>query len=937
VQVFVSYTGADAAWAEWIAWQLEQAGHKAIVQIWDFRPGENFVVQMRRALDSAERTLAVVSAAYLESVYGSDEWTAAFVHDRSQAMDLLVVRVESVPLPRLLRPWIYIDLVGLEVEAAAGALLAGLERGRRKPHQPPIFPSTALRAKTPSYPAQAPAVSNLPPRNLTFTGRDLLLAHLRQQLANHSERLLAPVAVVAGALYGLGGVGKTQLALEYAHRYAADYDLIWWIPAENSLTISASLARLASKLNLALQADQEELALAALDALRDRDRWLLVYDNAEHPDELARWQPGGGGGQVMVTSRNPAWSALARPIQVDVLDRVEATEFLLRRARDYDEPAASAVAEQLGDLPLALEQAAAYLEKTGMPIAAYLAAYQHRHGQLLAKGHPVAYTGQVDTTWQLSTDRLATTAPAGQELLRLCAFLAPEAIPLDLFTTKPDRLPAALAEAVTEDGEVGVEEAAGACYGFSLVARDQAGIRLHRIVQQVVRAQLSDEDRQTLSATAVELLAAAFPSTDAMGDPDCWPRCAQLVPHVLAATDHVQTTGPIVATTASVLRSASAYLQRRAEFAAAHGLLARALTLEEAAMGPGYPGVGATMDSLGAVLRYQGNLVGACSYLERALAIKQAAFGPDHPDLASSLCSLGRVLRDQGDFANARAHLERALAITETALGPDHPTLGSILDHLGRVLRDQGDAGGARAHLERSLAIKEAAYGYNSPDTGFTIGCLGTVLRDQGDLAGAYAHLERALLLQEAALGPDHPDVSFTLGNLGRVLHEQGDLAGARTYLERALAIKEAALGPHYPDIGGTLSSLGRVLRDQGDLAGARMHLERALAISEAALGPDHPWVAFAVDNMGLVLREQGDLAGARAHHERALAIYETSVGSNHLWVAFTLDNLGMVFRDQGDLVNARVYQKRAHMIFTAALGPEHPHTQAVARSLASL
>jgi hypothetical protein len=530
VRLFVSYTGADQAWAEWIAWQLEQAGHQAVLQAWDFRPGENFVVQMRRALDTAERTLAVVSAAYLQSVYGSDEWTAAFIHDRPETMGLLVVRVEAVPLPRLLRPWISIDLVGLDVEAAAAALLAGLAPGRRKPDRPPAFPPAAQPTGPPSFPGQGPAVSNLPPRNRTFTGREGLLTRLHQQLTAGEVGASRPVAVLAGALYGLGGVGKTQLALEYAHRYGADYDVVWWIPSENSLTIPTMLARLARRLGLAIQGDQEELVELVLDALRARDRWLLVFDNAEQPEELARWLPSAGGGHVLVTSRHPAWGALAQPIRVDVLDRAEAVALLLRRTSDQNQASAAQLAEQLGDLPLALEQAAAYLERTGMPLAVYLAAYQRRRQQLLAKGRPVAYHGQVETTWQLSIDRVD---PAGVELLQLCAFLAPEAIPLDLFAAASDRLPAALAAAVAEEGELAVEEAAGACYRYSLIARDHSGIRVHRLVQQVVRARLTEQDRRACIATVVELLAVAFsPQPDSCvipragrGPPNCCLMC----------------------------------------------------------------------------------------------------------------------------------------------------------------------------------------------------------------------------------------------------------------------------------------------------------------------------------------------------------------------------------------------------------------------------
>jgi tetratricopeptide (TPR) repeat protein len=833
VRLFVSYTGADQAWAEWIAWQLEQGGHQAVVQAWDFRPGENFVVQMRRALDAAERTVAVVSAAYLESVYGSDEWTAAFVHDRPEATRLLVVRVEDVPLPRLLRPWIYIDLVGLDAEAAAAALLAGLAPGRRKPDQPPAFPLAAQPAGPPSFPGQDPGVSNLPPRNRTFTGRDELLNRLRSQLTGGT----GPVAVVAGALYGLGGVGKTQLALEYAHRYGADYDVIWWIPSENPLTIPAMLARLGRRLGLTLQGDQEELADLVLDALRARGRWLLVFDNAEQPEELARWLPGGGDGHMLVTSRHPAWGALTQPIRVDVLDRTDAVALLLRRTPDEDQASAAQLAEQLGDLPLALEQAAAYLERTGMPLAVYLAAYQRRRQQLLAKGRPIAYQGQVETTWQLSIDQVD---PAGVELLQLCAFLAPEAIPLDLFAA-PDRLPAALATAVSEDGAVAVEEAAGACYRYSLVARDQSGIRVHRLVQQVVRARLTQHDRRARIATVVDLLVAAFPPAMQLRDPARWPRSAQLLAHVLTATDHALADGLASATTASLLGRAGTYLhlRRRAEHAVARGLLERALGIYEAA-GVDPAEVGGILNGLGLVLRDQADLTGARAHLERALAIQEAALGPDHIDVGVTLERLGRVLRDQRDLAAAKAYLERAQIILQAALGPEHPWVARDLDYLGLVLAAQGDLTGARGHLERAYTMLQAALGPEHPWVARTMDSLGRVLYDQGDLAGARTHLERALAIDEATIGAEHPQVSGILDRLGRVLHDQGDLAGARAHLERALAIAEATVGPEHHWVAGTLDILGQVLRDQGDLAGARACLQRAHKILQAELGPDH-------------------------------------------------------------------------------------------------
>jgi tetratricopeptide (TPR) repeat protein len=850
VQFFISYTGADQAWAEWLAWQLEAAGHQAVVQAWDFRPGENFVANMRRALDTADRTLAVVSAAYLESVYGSDEWTAAFVHDHADMTGLLVVRVEEVPLPRLLRPWIYIDLAGMDAETAAQQLLQGLQRGRRKPDQPPAFPRAATRAGGPSFPGRGPAIWNLPPRNPAFTGRDNLLAQLHAQLAR-SAGGGGPVAVVAQALYGLGGVGKTQLALEYAHRFAGDYDLTWWIPSENSLMIPAALARLASKFGIAASADQEEVVAAVLDVLRTRDRWLLVFDNAQQPADLARWQPTGGGGHVLVTSRNPAWGALGQAVRVDVLPREQAVELLLRRTPDKDRASAAALAESLGDLPLALEQAAAYLEQTGMPLAAYLAAYRRRHQRLLAKGTPVAYQGQVDTTWQLSIDQVAQMVPAGVELLRLCAFLASDTIPLDLVTVDPGLLPGALAAAVAADDEVGVEEAAGACYRYSLVDRDLAGIRVHRLVQQVMRAQLAEPERQATITTVVGLRAARFPSDDELGDPKRWPRCAQLLPHLLAATEHAHEAATAGTTAVGLLGRAGAYLEGRGAYEPARGLLERTLTLAEAGL------------------------------------------GSDHPEVGAILAKLGEVLLDQGHLTSARAVLERALEIFEATLGPDSPSVGATLSNLGRVLVTQGDLAGARSALERALAITKAALGPEHPEVGATLRNLGLVLAEQGDLGGAQAAHEAALKIFGAAVGADHPEVATTLTNLGKVLHEQGDLPGARVSLERAVEIFEAALGPDSSDVAAPLSNLGRVLHDQGDLVGARAALERALAITETALGADHLWVGAARVNLGEVLSEQGDLVGGQVQLERAHAIYQAALGPDHLTTQAVARRLG--------------------------------------------
>jgi TIR domain/NB-ARC domain len=441
VGFFVSYTGADRAWAEWIAWQLEQAGYRVIIQAWDFEPGDNFVDRMRDALEHADRTLALVSAAYLASPYCTDEWTGAFLHDPNGRNRLLQARIEECELPRLLRAQIYIDLVGLPREQARARLLAEVKRGRRKPATEPPFPHDQRAG--PRFPGHDLEITNLPPRNPDFSGRSALLEELHKTLMAGGTTAVVQVATV----HGLGGVGKTQLALEYSHRYATDYDVIWWVPAEQPIAIPGLLSGLARRLGVPEQADPAELLTSLWDELRQRDRWLLVYDNAEEPREIGPYRPPAGGGRVLVTSRAPTWERGTATVRLDVLDREEAVAFLLRRTVSTDNATLAELAEALGDLPLALEQAAAYLDETRISPAEYLALFREHGADLLALGEPLTTEQTVAATWQVALDQARAT-PGAQELLSLCAFLAPDDIPRSLLREHAEVLPELLSGVV---------------------------------------------------------------------------------------------------------------------------------------------------------------------------------------------------------------------------------------------------------------------------------------------------------------------------------------------------------------------------------------------------------------------------------------------------------------------------------------------------------
>jgi tetratricopeptide (TPR) repeat protein len=651
------------------------------------------------------------------------------------------------------------------------------------------------------------SVANLPPRNLAFTGRE-------HELGMLAERLVAGTAaavVQPQAVHGLGGVGKTHLVLEYAHRHLDHYCVIWWVHAEEPLAIPGQLVDLASRLGILAAADQAQAVQALWDELRHLDRWLLVLDNVEDPEGIrAYWPPSNG--HTLATSRNPAWSDLAAAVPLDVPPRAEAVAFLHRRS-GVDAQAAAPLAEALGDLPLALEQAAAYLEETATRADEYLDLLGEHAHDLLDEGRPVSEQ-TIATTWTVSLQRLREQAPSAEDLLVLCAFLAADGIPRALLTGHPEKLPERLAAIARKP--IAYQRSIRALRRYALVKASGDELSVHRMVQVVVRAALGADRLPSWVATALTLVHAAFP-TDPTNSAT-WSSCERLLPHALAVTGHAEAASLGSETTVELLNRAALYLWERADHQQARGLL------------------------------------------EHALAAWEARLGADHPDTAATLDHLGLVLHDQGDLTAAQSAHERALRIRERRQGRDHPDTGRSLNNLARVLRDLGELDQARALLERALVVFEACYGTNHRDTTWTMHNLGLVLHDQGDLTTARAYHEDALAIREALLGPDDLDIAWGLNHLARVVRDLGDRDQARQLLERALTIDNSR-NPNHPNTARSLNDLANILADQGDPGRARDLLNRALAIRRASLGPDHPDTLQSWQDLAAVMAalENGD------------------------------------------------------------------------------
>jgi tetratricopeptide (TPR) repeat protein len=850
-EFFISYTQADRPWAEWLAWELEANGHRTLLQAWDMPAGSAFIHAMDQAVQRTRHTMLVLSPAYLRSAMAEAEWRPGFAADPSgKGRRLLPVRVEDCQPTGLLADRVWIDLVGLD-EASARAKLgedvASALRGHARPTSRPRFPRTpppTPSVERPRFPTALPPVWSVPyRRNPAFTGREEVLAGLAEQLDQGA-------AAVTQTLQGAGGVGKTALAVEYAYRHRSRFDTVWWIRAEEPASLIGDYADLASALGSAeaAQANQQLAALAARRWLEGHDRWLLVLDNAEGPDATTGLQaplarlidllPQVLHGQVLVTSRDASWEQHAALAELDLFSPSEAVAFLLARSGRNDQATATQIAELLGLLPLALEQAGAYLRETRLSLTDYLDRLQQYPALTLARGRPRDHdpADTVATTWRVSLERVRPT-PGAVAVLEVCAFLGPEEVPRELFAEHLD--PPAQGLDILAADPFALDDAVAALRRFGLVKANEQALTVHRLLQQVVRDQLDLATRNALLGIAVRLLDKALPF-GSYADPGLWPVCARLLPHALVAIEHAVAMEVEPLATAHLLDSAADYLHGRARYAEARSLR------------------------------------------ERVVSIREARLGPHHPDTADSLNNLAAVLDDQGDLEAARRLNERALQIYEIRLGPDHPRTATSLINLARVLHLQGDLEAARRLHERALTIRETRLGPDHPDTAEGISTLASVLHEQGDLEAARRLHERALAIRETRLGPEHPYTAISLHNLAHIRHDEGDLEEARTLFERSLSIHEASLGPDHPYTAHTLTDLAVVLADEGDLAGARRLHERALTIVETRLGADNPNAAFIINNLAVVLADEGDLAGARGLHERALQIREARLGPDH-------------------------------------------------------
>jgi hypothetical protein len=538
----------------------------------------------------------------------------------------------------------------------------------------------ATRSPDPRTRERVRRVWNVPARNLGFTGREGLLAAV-------GDRLAAGDRAVVQALAGMGGVGKTQLAIEYAHRFADAYDLAWWVNAEQGGLIGDQFAALGMALGcVQAGAGVEVVRAAVLGELGQRDRWLLVFDNAEYPADIRPWLPGGAG-HVLITSREHGWAEIAVPVEVDVLARAESVAILQDRVTGLSETDAGRLAADLGDLPLAIAQAAGFMAETGMTAGEYLGLLATRASQLLDEGETGSYPRSLAAATGLIADRLVAEDPVAAELASLCAFLAPEPIPEDLFTGAASKLPGELPERAVDP--LAWRQTLARLHRQSLVRVDQRGLVMHRLTQAILRDRLPSGQAATTRQRAEAILVASNPH-DA-SNPVTWPRWAVLMPHLLAAD--------LAATSSRGLRwmacNACWYLLARGDTRTAHDLARKLHQDWRARLGDDDETVLEAAHYRGWTLFEMGRYAEARDLQEDLVGRTRRLLGEDHPYALTYANQLASDLRELGEVQAARDLDQDTFDRRRRILGEDHPQHPALRGQPGhRPARAGRGAGG---------------------------------------------------------------------------------------------------------------------------------------------------------------------------------------------------------------------------------------------------
>lgn len=931
--ITLSYADSDRAWAAWTADRLERRGVTVRRQCRDPRAGDSPADTLRGLARSGGRVLLLLSPRYVQLAgHGRAEWDRALrevVGPRRERFAAIWF-THTAPLGGAVSLLDPLELYGVGEQDAERRLLVrlGLPTG-------PLPDDVAARPG-PHHPAHTPGVwGGVPRRNTRFTGREELLAGIGE--AFHAG---GPGGATV-TLSGMPGVGKTQLAAEYVHRFAFEYDVVWWVPADRRTPVRYKLAELAPELHLSTGPEYGERLRAVHESLRrgePYERWLVVLDGADEPDQIRDLVPAGTG-HVLITSRSTGEEeGRDAPIEVPVYRREESVGFIRRRAPRLDPADADRLAEALEDLPLLLDQTAGWLNGSGLPVEEYLELLESGAGQDVVKvsaDFPMAF----QTAWSILLNRLRATVPDAVDLLRLCTFFAPGAIPVQLLRgAAGDELPSSFSGLMNDP--LIWDRAVGQLRQYSVVwlefhdpdggHRSVESIHLHRMVHQLVRKDMPDHDRRVCADVARRALAAADPGDPA--DIRHWPAYAALTPHLKWAEVLESEDPPVQRLVLNCLR----YMYLSGEYGSGVRFAAPAMESWEALLGPADHRILALRHHYANLLRALGDYRGSES-VERAtadfLAAERGYLDLDHLRAAGGLAA---DLRGLGRYQEALDLSASILERDRQLLGPEDPRTLNAENNLAVSLRLLGRYEEAREQDERTLAVRRSVLTPNAPPALYSEINLAMDLRLLG------RHREAELALRDTVgrhlrgMGGNNPQ---TLRAQYHLTLCQYALEGAVSALPALAATRQSALrllGEHDPLTLLITTAVATAEREAGEPQQALELHENVVTGYRRMLGDRHPYTIGAEGNLGLMHWSLGDRDLGYERVERARTAMAGAVGEEHPWAIGCAMNAVVMRARTGRIGAARELGRVSCERANATLTSRHPLSVACYAAIAT-
>ncbi|AJT64423.1 FxSxx-COOH system tetratricopeptide repeat protein [Streptomyces chattanoogensis] len=974
--ITISYAGFARPWAAWISHQLEQLGHGTTLLRWDPQADTALAEELSGLLEARGRLLIVLDDWYFRlGPKTQEEWTAALreaVPPHADRFAAVSVATQSLPATAaLLRP---ADLRDLDAREARRRVLhrLGIQgTGRGVDESAP---------GAPRFPNDPPEVWNIPRRNNRFTGRDDVLEELHDKLAGSGPGAAPPLETRI-ALYGTSGVGKSQIAQEYAHRFGNDYDVVWWVSATHRGAAREQLAELAGRLGLPVGQELGDRIRAVHEALRigrPYRRWLLVFDSADDMEQIEDLVPDGRG-HVLITTLTRDWSGSGSAQEIEVLPftRVESVAYARRRAARLTPVEANLLADAVQDLPLLLAQTAAWLDANPMPPKEYIELIRRGEPSLvgirISSDYPMAF----QTSWAITLNTLRERSPAAVELLKLFAFFAPDAIPVPMLAKArrgdlPEHLADLAAEPISWNTALRrLTESTAVRLDYQVSQDSDPAVetaQMHRLYHRFLRGDMTEDERDQMSATACRVLVTADPQNPT--DTRCWELYAGLIPHLESAgvldspdpavqqlllncIEYLKVRGeyrmglrlceqfisrwrtrtePTHRTMLVLTHQHANMLRRMGRYREAEAIGSAVVDQLAAERDPSDADLLRAQDGLAGTLMALGSYEDAHRLFDAVWRAYTALLGPDAPRTLSSRHNLGAVFALLGRYEEALVTHREVLAFRERSLRARHHLTLNAGNAYARMLRLLGRYRDATSSQELNARLHLQVMGPHTPQTLRSEHDLALCLRRSGEVARAGELMADLVERSRRVHGPRHPETLMVRADYATFLREHGDLGQARDLAEDVAERYRALAGESHPYTIGTLGNTGLVRSEYGELAEALAIAERALAGMTGAMGADHPWTLGCALNAAAARSRVDDEEGAVELGRDILERAKTVVGDTHPLTLSAKTALAEDLRTLRRAQEAVKLEQEAIGQLSETLGAEHPHTLSARR-----